>query len=103
MSLSVSADQKSLQDVTFPLTGLNCSPGNGWISDHMSIASVPVSLTGSFTSTTTQSGVIYGVPATFTYTFRGNFHGVNAAGVPRAAGTYTEAITYADSTARSCT
>jgi hypothetical protein len=103
MSFSVSADQKHLQNVSVPLVGLDCSPGNGGINDHLLIASVPVSSTGSFDSTTTQTGTISGLPATFTYTFRGNFHGVDAAGAERAAGTYTETITYTDSTVRDCT
>ena len=103
LSFYVSADQKRLQDVTFPLVGLNCAPGNTWINDHISVASVALTADGSFTSTTTQTGVIFGLPATYTYSFRGNFHGVNAAGVPRAAGTFTETTAYTDSTARSCT
>jgi hypothetical protein len=64
---------------------------------------VALNADGSFTSTTTQTGVIFGVPATFTYSFRGNFHGVDASGAERAAGTYTETIAYTDSVARSCT
>jgi hypothetical protein len=39
----------------------------------------------------------------FTYTFRGNFHGVDPSGAARAAGTFRESVTYTDTTARSCT
>jgi hypothetical protein len=82
---------------------LDCAPGNAVLGSHLSIPSVPLSSNGSFSTTTTQSGVISGYPATFTFTFEGNFHGVNASGAPRAAGTYTETVTYADPTARDCT
>ena len=41
--------------------------------------------TWSFSSTTTQSGVFAGHPATFSYVFRGNVHGLNAAGKARLA------------------
>ena len=103
MSFAVSTDQKSLQTVSIPLTGLDCAPGNGGFGDHLSVASIAIGSTGSFSSTTSASGTVSGHPATFTYTFRGNFHGVNASGAERAAGTYSETITYTDSTARDCT
>jgi hypothetical protein len=47
--------------------------------------------------------VVYGHPALFTYTFRGNFHGVAANGAERAAGTYAETVSYTDTTAHVCT
>jgi hypothetical protein len=46
--------------------------------------------------------VFAGEPATFTYLFQGNFHSLNPAGVPRAAGTFEETISYTNGVAYSC-
>ena len=93
----------SLQDITIPAVNLDCTPGNGGASNELSIASAKINSARSFTGTATQTGVFAGQPAKFTYLFRGNFHSLNPAGVPRAAGTFRETITYNDGTARTCT
>ena len=67
------------------------------------MAAVPLNSNGSFTATTTQTGVYNGYPAKFTYTFRGNFHGVGPSGAARAAGTFQETVTFTDTTKRTCT
>jgi hypothetical protein len=100
----VSSDRKSLQDVSIPSVYLACTPGGGMTADHVDIASVALAANGSFSSTTSQQGVFEGVPATFTYTFQGNFHGVNPSGAARAAGMFRESVTFTNnSTAKDCT
>jgi hypothetical protein len=99
----VSGNHAQVQDVSIPTLYLNCMPGNTWPSDAIAISSIPLSAGGSFSSTSTQSGVWNGNPATFTYVFRGHFHGVDASGTPRAAGLVRETVTFTDTTAHTCT
>jgi hypothetical protein len=102
MTMYVSADHTLLQDVAFT-TVLGCAPTRPSFYDHLGIADIPIAADGSFSATKTQNGVFAGVPATFTYTFSGHFHGANSSGVARVAGTYKQVITYDDSVARTCT
>src|SRR5215470_11609894 len=100
----VSATKTSLQDISIPFVFLNCAPpGDANPTQPLGIASVPLLSNGSFTATTTETGVYAGFPAKFTYTFRGNFHGAGPSGAARAAGTFRETMTFTDSTARTCT
>jgi hypothetical protein len=100
----VSASKTSLQDISIPFVILDCTPsGDANPNQPVGIASVPLKTNGSFTATTTQTGVYAGFPAKFTYTFRGNFHGAGPSGAARAAGTFRETMTFTDSTARTCT
>ena len=99
----VSSNQASLQDISIPTVYLKCAPGGASVTEPFGIATIPLASNGSFTATTTQSGVYAGYPATFTYTFRGNFHGVAPSGAARAAGTFKETLTYANGTAYTCT
>ncbi|MDA0165213.1 hypothetical protein OM076_33405 [Solirubrobacter ginsenosidimutans] len=101
MTMYVSADSKHLQDIAFR-TLLDCTPTIPSFYDDLGIADIPIAADGSFSATTTQQGIYAGVPATFTYTFSGHFHGANANGVARVAGTYKQVITYNDSVARTC-
>ncbi len=103
MKFSVSADRKSLQGVVFPAVNMDCTPGNTGLGASLSIPAVAISPTGSFSATATRTGTVGTFPAVFTYTFRGNFHGVATSGAERAAGTYAETVRYADSTAHTCT
>ncbi len=102
VTFSVSSDQTSLQNVTIPTVYLACAPGGATMSDNLAIASVALT-NGAFNTTATASGTVSGHPATFTYTFEGNFHGVNVSGAARAAGMFVETITYTDTAARTCT
>jgi hypothetical protein len=100
----VSASKTSLQDISIPFVNLDCSPpGDANPDEPIGIAAIPLKSDGSFTATTTETGVYLGFPAKFTYTFRGNFHGVGPSGAARAAGTFRETMTFTDSTARTCT
>jgi hypothetical protein len=100
----VSASKTSLQDISIPFVFLDCTPpGDANPTEPLGITSAPLKTNGSFTATTTETGVYAGFPATFTYTFRGNFHGVGPSGAARAAGTFRETMTFTDSTKRTCT
>jgi len=103
ITFNVASSQASLQDVSIPYVYLDCAPGGGTVTEPFQIAAVPLKSSGSFTATTTQSGVYAGYPATFTYNFRGNFHGVAPSGAARAAGTFRETLTYNNGTAHTCT
>ena len=100
MTLYVSADGAHAQDVSVPVAYLQCAPG-GAFYDQLNVADIPIAADGSFTATT--DGVLSSSPAHYTYTFSGHFHGFNANGVQRAAGTLREDITYTNGTAFSCT
>jgi hypothetical protein len=101
MSLFVSADSTQLQDVKVP-TQLGCTPSKTF-NDQLQFASIPIAADGSFSATATQTGVLFGATAQFTYTFAGHFHGTTTAGVERVAGHFREDITFNDGTAYSCT
>jgi hypothetical protein len=103
LTFDVTGSGTRLQNISIPTVFLDCTPGGATPSNGLSIASAKISPTRSFTATSTQTGVFAGQPAKFTYLFRGNFHSLNPAGVPRAAGTFSETITYNDGTARTCT
>ncbi len=99
----VAANRSSLEDVSIPDTYLSCTPDDVIVADHVGVLKLPLHRDGSFSSTTTQHGVFYGFPATFTYKFQGHFHGLNAANVERAAGTFEETVTYTNNELRTCT
>jgi hypothetical protein len=99
----VSSDRKSLQDISIPVVDLTCAPGGATFTDHLGMPSVAFDANGWFSATGTQEGVVAGYPATFTYTWEGNFHGVNASGAARAAGFFNETVAYTDTTRRDCT
>ncbi|WP_231379426.1 hypothetical protein, partial [Candidatus Solirubrobacter pratensis] len=94
-SFYVSNDGTRLQDVTVP-TYLGCTPSKTFY-DHIGIADIAIAPDGSFTATTTQTGVLAGAPAHFTYTFSGHFQGTLVSG------TYREDVSYDDGTAFACT
>ncbi len=99
----MSSSRKNLQDIAIPYVFLDCTPGHATPYNELTIAAATLSSTGSFTGTATQTGVFAGQTATFTYLFRGNFHSLNPSGVPRAAGTLKEKITYTNGVAYTCT
>jgi hypothetical protein len=102
-SFYVSSDGSELQNVVVPNVSLECTPSGNLSSQQIAIASIPLAADGSFNSTTTQTGVIDNTPATYTYTFDGQFHGPNSKGVARIAGIFREDITYGSGTTYSCT
>jgi hypothetical protein len=59
---------------------------------------------GSFAAKASQNGVFAGVPAKFTYSFAGNFQGLDPTGAVTVAGVFREDIVFTDSAgAHSCT
>jgi hypothetical protein len=102
-SFHVSADGTQVQDVTLSPVDMACTPGGSFQDNTFDIPSIAIAADGSFTGTATQTGVEGSSPATFTYTFSGHFHGTDASGVERAAGTWREDITYNNGTAHTCT
>ena len=103
MDFYVSGNEESLQDITVNPLYLTCSPGGATPSFHVSINSVALASDGSFSSTTTQDGDYNGFPATFTIALKGKPTGLNSQGMPEAAGSIKETMTYSDGTAFSCT
>jgi hypothetical protein len=93
----VSADHKQIQDIAGPSMYLNCT-GAGATYAPFTIPAIGLKANGSFSRTTSQSGVFGTYKATFTYMFRGN---VGRAG--HAAGTISEKLVYRDSATHVCT
>ena len=102
VTFHISSDGTALQNVSIPYVNLGCVPTHPF-QDHISVATIAINPDGSFSSTTTQSGVIGGAPAMFTYTFNGHTHGTKSAGVQRFAGQFREDIAYNNGTSYSCT
>jgi hypothetical protein len=97
----VSPDSTHVEDVSLAPSYHNapaCQP-SGTIGDDTSfyIPQISINANGSFSGTATQKGVENGATATFTYSFKGRFHGTSASGTVR------ENVTYNDGTAHSCT
>jgi hypothetical protein len=90
-----------VQNVSDLAVGTDCLGGGGVISE-LTLASIPINANGSFAGSATEDGVLAGRAVTFTRTFRGNFHAVSSAGVPRGAGTWREDIAFHD-TGQTCT
>ena len=99
----VSSSQTKLQDISIPSVALLCSPEGGQIGEPFAIAAAAIKSNGSFTATTTETGVVSGQRATFTYAFRGNFHSLAPSGAERAAGTFRETVKYANGGPQTCT
>ena len=106
VTLFVSPDSTQLQDVTIAAVALACTPStpspNPSPDQHFYIASIPINADGSFSATTTVTGVIGNAPVHFTYTFSGHFHGRNSSDNARVAGSVRENLSY-DGTSTACT
>jgi hypothetical protein len=102
LTFSVSSNQATLEDITIPSVYLDCMPGNVQQLTELTIPSAAIGSGGSFTGTASDSGVFSGEPATFTYTFQGNFQSLNASGVERAAGSFEVTVNYSNGTAYTC-
>jgi hypothetical protein len=102
LAFSVSSNQASVQDVSAKIT-VECSPGGARSSNQFVVDNLPLNSDGSFSTTSTQDGTFGGQPAQYQFMFQGHFHGVNAQGVARAAGSLVATVTYSDGTAHNCT
>jgi PKD domain len=102
LTFSVSSDQTTVENITIPTVYLDCTPGNAEPDTELTIASATIGSDGSFSGSATDTGVFESEPATFSYTFRGNFHSLNASGVERAAGTFEVTVTYTNGSTYTC-
>jgi hypothetical protein len=83
---------KSVLNLSDPLTGLSCTNGGG-TSDHLRIQKMAVGPNGTFSASTSASGILSGLRATFKYTVSGRLQGGKTSS---AAGTWREDITTSD-------
>jgi hypothetical protein len=90
-----------VQNVSDLAVGTACLGGGG-LGTQLTLASIPINANGSFAGSVTEDGIISGRAVTFTRMFRGNFHGVSSAGIPRGAGTWREDVTFHDN-GQTCT
>ena len=103
LSFSVSTGGAQLQSVKIDYTSLACTPGGSLTDSTFFISTIPIAADGSFTATTTQTGIENGHSAQITFTFVGHFHGANANGLERGAGQMREDVTYSNGGTVSCT
>jgi len=96
LTFYVSASRTELQDISIPQVSLACAPIGGAIPEPFAIAAATIKSNGSFTTTATETGIVSARPATFSYTFRGNFQGVS--GTAKASGTFSETVKYTTTT-----
>jgi hypothetical protein len=101
LALYVSAGGDQVQDVSDTTTALQCSDGTA-VVDHVGLHEIALAAGGALSATTTEETLFRGKAATATTVFRGHFHGTDANGDARAAGTWRRTITY-DGAAKSCT
>jgi hypothetical protein len=101
-TFDVPSGRGSVKDVAMDYTALQCVPGGANVTDHLTIASIPVGSDGSFNGVAHRSGVFAGHPAKFVSRFSGHFHSRDKTGAERAAGVLSETITYNDGVARTC-
>ena len=100
-TFSVAPSGSQLLDVSGD-PGLECSPGGYHFSEQFYIPSIAIAPDGSFSGTSTESGQVFGHPATLTYTFSGHFHGYDSSARARAAGVLQEEVTYANGATYTC-
>ena len=98
----VPAGARSVQNVSFPLVGVNCG-GGGNYGTSLKILTATIKPDRSFTAKTSQSGVVGGANATITSSVTGYFQGRDSQGRATAAGAYRVDIVFADTPNRKCT
>jgi hypothetical protein len=100
-TFTVSSDSKRLTAVSVQV-GVACAPAPN-LNGHVVIPEVEIEPDGSFFTTVEEPGEANGVPAKFTYTFAGHFHGFAANGAPRFAGRLREDVVPSSGDSFSCT
>jgi hypothetical protein len=88
------ASGANIQNVSAPQF-LRCSDGT-LLNDELIVPAATIAPDGSFTATASDTGTLGGHPTDYTYTFRGNFHGLGEDGAERGAGTMRESLTFND-------
>jgi Divergent InlB B-repeat domain len=91
-TLWVAPGGRSALNVTDPLTGLSCVPAGSGLGDHLRILKAAIRPNGSFSAKTTQTGIVRGFPATFTYTVKGRFQRATQGRQASAEGTWREDV-----------
>jgi hypothetical protein len=102
-SFLASADGSHLQEIALTGLGVRCAPGNGTFGAPLYFPEIAVDGDGSFRATRTETGVVQGFAAAFTYTFEGHLHGYDSSGRARIAGALRMDVTYDNGAPRSCT
>jgi hypothetical protein len=103
-SFDVSTHHTQIQDISVPWTFLTCSPGGATGMSDIPSGSATLNSDGSFGANWKMLGTYDGHNATFHYIFGGTFHSVGGpSGVERAAGSYSETVTYTGSAKTTCT
>jgi len=104
MTFYVSPASSAVQDVTVN-TSVSCSSGGSLgVTFILRQAPIESSSSGSdFSGTEEESAIIGGRPAEITYILEGHFHGFDAGGAQRAAGTFREDVAFEDGSHETCT
>ena len=104
-SFYVASGGTALDNVSVANTSLTCTVGTDSVADanYLTIPTVAISATGSFSATSSTSGLVVGDPATITDIFRGSFTGAGADKRQAASGSYRETITFTNSSLGTCT
>ncbi|MGA3147272.1 MAG: PKD domain-containing protein, partial [Acidimicrobiales bacterium] len=105
ITLYVSGSQTAIEDISIPVDYLECTGTTFSPDAPVVLDSVALAANGSFSSTSTQTGVVGAdnYPTTFTITFTGRFQGFSSNGAPEAAGSVLETAKYTDGSVYSCT
>jgi hypothetical protein len=91
-TLWVAPGGRAALNVTNPLTQLSCVPAGSGLNDHIRILKAAIRPNGSFTVKKTQTGIVRGFPATFTYTVSGRFQRAAQGRLAGAQGTWREDV-----------
>jgi hypothetical protein len=89
MTFEVTSGGTKLQNVSVPTVVGGCTPANETDLAFV-IKEATIGSDGSFTAKETESATVFGVTATVTYEFSGQFHGTGSGGKVRVAGTLRE-------------
>ena len=89
MTFEVTSGGTKLQNVSVPTVVVGCTPAKEIVPAFV-IKEATIGSDGSFTAKETESATVFGVTATVTYEFSGQFHGTGSGGKIRVAGTLRE-------------
>jgi hypothetical protein len=93
---------KSVENLSLPTTAESCTP-SGNTNTSVGVLQVAIQPNGSFSTKTSQNGVLNSSSVKITDTFTGHFQPATATAAASAAGTWREDIAYASGTTASCT
>ncbi len=96
VAFSVESGGRTIDNFTAEHQYVYCTP-SGSVYDGPVVASIPIQSNGSFARTSTNSWTGNGNAYRSTYTVVGHFHGFSSGGEQRAAGLFSDTITYSTS------